>query len=256
MKDTLLKKLFLRNIIRKKFLNFLKKNRYRHEDHEITYIKINKNHNLPNKFLLNLVNITYQIIENDFKNIKANSFFSYNEISNLSNHYILLKAISEALNAKQIVEIGTASGMSLASFLQSKYTSKVYTWDLYPISHPDSAHWYENIDTKNFVDNFLNENSERFSQFVEDINNPEIFKKRKSILENADIIFIDGPHNGIFEQELFNKIMTISLKRNSILILDDIKVSSMVSFWDQIVLPKLDISHIGHITGTGIVKLN
>lgn len=250
------KKIFLRRIFKKIFINFLKTNRYNYNEFEITYIPINKNKVLPNNYLKNISDKAYNNLINNFNNNTNVLNKELDGINDLSNHYLLLTSLCEICQSKKIVEVGTASGISLSSFLKSKFTEYVYTWDIYPLSDQGADDWFENSTIRDYVKNILKLNSNRYKQYVEDLNDSKIFDKRKQILENADLIFIDGPHNGIFEKELFNKMSKLNFKKNTILILDDIKVSSMVNFWTSIDLPKLDISHLGHQTGTGLVKLN
>ena len=45
--------------------------------------------------------------------------------------------------------------------------------------------------------------AKKYTQFVENIDDLETFNLRRDILENADLIFIDGPHNGIFEKSIY-----------------------------------------------------
>lgn len=262
-----LRKIFFLKFFRNLFITFLKNHRYAvqpdptiaREGYEITFIPIIKKNTLPDKYLTKISDEAHNILIDDFNKNTANVYSNHDEINDLSNHYLLLKAISESIKAKNIVEIGTASGMSLSSFINSKYTQKVFTWDLCSLYHPTKSAvglWFQKESTKNFITDNLKSNSNKFEQYVEDINNPIIFNTRKQILENADLIFIDGPHDGIFEREIFSKLLRLKFKNNPIMILDDIKISSMVSFWHEIELPKLDISHMGHITGTGIIKLN
>lgn len=286
----LAKKIFLRNFVKKIFFNFLKNYRYKiFNDYEITYIPLRYDGAPPNKELQKISIKAFEIVLEDHDNYnKINHNKNLTQIFNFSDHYMLLKGIAESIEAKNIVEIGTASGLSLLSFLKSKFTEHVHTWDLYPIfptkdktnhiynaegtsmldeynkiHNPDgiyltesAAQWANNNDVKTYLENELHSNTKKFTQFVENIDDLETFNSRRNILEDADIIFIDGPHDGIFEKSIYNKLKSLNFKKDVILILDDIKVSSMVMFWENIEFPKLDITHMGHITGTGIVKLN
>ena len=285
----LARKLFLRYFFKKIFFNILKNYRYKIlSDYEITFIPLKNKYTPPDNDLQKISKKAFEIVLEDYNHyskIKHNKNLS--PIYNFSDHYMLLKGIAESIEAKNIVEIGTASGLSLLSFLKSKYTKQVFTWDLYPIfptkdkknhvynatntsmldnynklHNPEgkyltgsAAGWVSNNDVKSYLENELHLYTKKYTQFVENIDDLETFNLRRDILENADLIFIDGPHNGIFEKSIYNKLKSLSFKKEVILILDDIKVSSMVMFWENIKFPKLDISHIGHITGTGIVKL-
>ena len=103
-------------------------------DYEITFIPLNYNHDQPYKELEKISRKAFEIVLEDYSNyIKLNHNKNLSQIYNFSDHYMLLKGIAESIEAKNIVEIGTASGLSLLSFLNSKFTEYVHTWDLYPI---------------------------------------------------------------------------------------------------------------------------
>jgi len=79
---------------------------------------------------------------------------------------MLLLAIVETLNARQIVEVGTASGRSLCSFLSAPNIEFVTNFDIIPLS--SNMGWIspESIDV---MDQFLEENRDRWSQHVVDV---------------------------------------------------------------------------------------
>jgi len=72
----------------------------------------------------------------------------------------------------------------------------------------------------------------------------------------ADIIFCDTWHNGKMEKELFEVLKKWNWV--GLLIYDDIYYNNaMKEFWNSIDHPrKADISHLGHITGTGIIDFS
>ena len=172
--------------------------------------------------------------------------FDYN------NHYLLLTAIARAIEAEKIVEIGTAGGGSLWSWLRTDNVKTVNTWDISPLS--DSLIWLQNDECKKLVTETLYQDN-RWTQHVEDISDPEIWLLRSSLISDADIIFLDASHSGTLERKLLSNILTLDNKKEILLIFDDIKVSTMVSFFESLNLPKLDITSIGHQSGTGLALL-
>ena len=86
---------------------------------------------------------------------------------------------------------------------------------------------------------------------IDDIMN----KKYRPIILESKIIVLDTYHTGTFEKTFYDYLKEINYK--GILLLDDIKLNNeMVEFWNLITEEKDDITHIGHITGTGIVYFN
>ncbi len=68
----------------------------------------------------------------------------------------------------------------------------------------------------------------------------------------SDFIFLDTLHDGVLEGEILNFLR--KYKWRGILVLDDIhKFPPLKKLWDEIDLPKEDITSIGHHSGTGIV---
>ena len=81
-----------------------------------------------------------------------------------------------------------------------------------------------------------------------------------NILDHPDLIFsapfilLDTYHNGDFEQEFMDKL--IEIEYHGLVMFDDIHLNrQMQTFWHGIAQVKWDVTHMGHHTGTGIVKL-
>ena len=75
------------------------------------------------------------------------------------------------------------------------------------------------------------------------------------LILNSKIILLDTFHDGTFELKFYNHLKSINYK--GYLLLDDIKLNNeMVEFWNQIELEKQDLTHIGHVSGTGVVYFN
>jgi hypothetical protein len=129
----------------------------------------------------------------------------------------------------------------------------VYTWDISPLMQ--SYSWLATEDCKQLVTNTLDRESKRWAQFIEDLSDPEVWRLRSAQIMDADIIFVDGPQDGIFERKLWSNIDSLQNPRDILLVFDDIRISSMVDFWNSLPLAKLDITFIGHQSGTGIALL-
>lgn len=72
----------------------------------------------------------------------------------------------------------------------------------------------------------------------------------------CDLILVDvDPHDGIQEQSFFDILVENNYK--GIVLWDDIHLNSaMESFWNNIKIPKEDVSVIGHHSGTGKITFN
>mgnify|MGYP006274827617 CR=1 FL=1 len=158
-------------------------------------------------------------------------------------HYKLLAALVHVIQPKFVVEIGTATGLSALALKENlKPEDSLVTFDIIP--------WKEFSDTVLRDSDFV---GGRFRQEIADLSNPEQFKKFTSVLQKADLIFVDGPKDGKFEQELLNQLYGIPMTQKPIVIFDDIRLWNMLKIWRDISLPKLDLTSFGHWSGTGIV---
>ncbi len=159
-------------------------------------------------------------------------------------HYRLLAAFIDLLKPESIVEIGTFTGissLSMKEFLPK--SSTLTTYDIIP--------WKDLEETVLKEEDFLDP---RFTQFTDDLVNPQVFEKHRARLEDASFIFIDATHDGALEKTLFSLFETLSFKKAPLILLDDIRVWSMLKMWREIKKPKLDITSLGHWSGTGIVQ--
>lgn len=221
---------------------------------DFTFIEYCHKKTPPSHYIHDVLNRAVYIMESEchasqgFRNVpkELKCIYDYN------NHYLLLTAIADAINAEQIIEIGTASGTSLWSWLRSSQVKSVSTWDIFPIE--TCTGWFHNNTHQQFIEKHI-QNDQRWIQYVEDLTQEEIWRSRKDLFAKADIIFIDGPHDGNFENVIFQNILKLENKNSILLIFDDIHVSSMVDFWCNISLPKLDATSVGHQSGTGLAIL-
>lgn len=143
-------------------------------------------------------------------------------------HYKFLSYLSTVTDDILILDIGTYLGHSaIALSFNSKNT--VNSFDVQMVRNVN--------------------NKENINYYIDDV-----FKYRDLVL-SSKIILLDTNHTGEFEQDFFNFLIDINYK--GILILDDIHLNKeMLMFWDAIKIDKLDITKIGHVTGTGLVFFN
>jgi predicted O-methyltransferase YrrM len=163
-------------------------------------------------------------------------------------HYFFLTALAMQLKNKTILEFGTHTGDSAFCLAfanrHSNNQNKIITYDieLKPRALLDPT----NIDYR-----------------LENMFDPEVREKNRNFLLSSDVIFIDiDPHEGLLEYDMY-----IWLKKNQykgIILFDDIHLGrghmgstclhSMQEFWDKIETnDKIDLTSVGHWSGTGLV---
>jgi predicted O-methyltransferase YrrM len=158
-------------------------------------------------------------------------------------HYKLLSALVEELKPTTILEIGTFTGLSALAMLPVlPKDSKLITFDIVPWKEIENTYFQ----AKDFED-------ARFSQIVSDLTQMANAKKYESLLQTADFIFIDAAKDGMMEKKLFENLREVGLKKNALLMFDDIRLWNMLAFWHEITYPKLDLTSFGHWTGTGLL---
>lgn len=169
-------------------------------------------------------------------------------------HYKLLCCISQQIQNGIIIDIGTHHGnsaVSLAYSLTNKSNNLVYSFDIKKMIQDSCIDFFNKYSVKYCLENIFDEN---------------IKNKYKHLLLSSSLIMIDiDPHDGILEYEMY-----LWLKNNNykgFIIYDDIflekghlandyleTTNNMIDFWNKIPdNEKIDITHIGHWSGTGIV---
>jgi predicted O-methyltransferase YrrM len=159
-------------------------------------------------------------------------------------HYRLLKAITAMRQPGTVVEIGTYTGMGSVALGQGLVDGKIHTFDILP---------WNSFDTHLSQAEF---DSGRLNQVLADLSMPETFEQHRSLLESADLIFLDAPKDGVFEYRLCELLATLTPRSARLLIIDDIKFLNMVGLWRSIASPKLDLTSFGHWSGTGMVDIS
>ena len=159
-------------------------------------------------------------------------------------HYRLLNAIVKVSNSRNIVEIGTATGLSALAMQESIADISVITYDI--------------IEWDNFQTHFDKVDFEgtRIRQIIGDLSDDIFFNYNYDILNDADIIFMDAPKDDIFEYKMAHKFSSLTKKSFRLLVIDDIQFVNMIDFWRSIASPKLDMTSFGHWSGTGVVDIS
>jgi predicted O-methyltransferase YrrM len=158
----------------------------------------------------------------------------------LGDHYRLLKAIAVMVQAKKVVDIGTYTGMSAITFMDAN--CEVISFDITsPFGFDDCLVAQSDIE------------SGKLQLVNEDIKNEKVFDKYVQSFIDADIIFLDGPKYGGFEQLVLPKILNLDYYKNTLVIMDDIQMKKMKILWYELNSPRLDMSLLGHISGTGVI---
>ena len=144
-------------------------------------------------------------------------------------HYRLLTYIASELSNHVLIDIGTFNGWSSLALGTNK-TNRVVSVDVaqqgcvLSIKEPNISYVIGNI----------------------------LEKENDALLLSSPFILLDTNHDGEFEQQCIDKLVNIKYK--GILMMDDIYLTEgMRLLWNSISLPKHDITHIGHSSGTGIV---
>ena len=159
-------------------------------------------------------------------------------------HYRMLVGIINTENFKNFIEIGTGSGIASKAIL-NKTNADINTFDIIPWKEDDS-----HLTKVEF-------NNKRLTQIIEDLSNPDSFKKYLELISNSDLILLDADKSGIFEDSLLTKISTISFEtKYRLLFIDDIRYFSMYKIWKKIHNPKIDLTSFGHWSGSGLVDIS
>lgn len=179
---------------------------------------------------LNITNNELDSINLELESKKINSieYQGYFNSKSGAEHYRLLSHISLNNNNITILDIGTLKGCSALAFGVNK-SNTVYSFNL-----------------GNELD--LNTTPENIHFLIDDI----LKEEYKDLILKSKYIMLDTFHDGSFETLFVNYLTKIEYK--GFLLLDDINLNhDMIKFWSNIELEKLDITNIGHATGTGLV---
>jgi predicted O-methyltransferase YrrM len=159
-------------------------------------------------------------------------------------HYRLLAALVKLLQPKRVAEVGTFCGLSalaLKKFLPS--AGKIATFDIVP--------WDSLSDTSLRQEDF---EDDRLRQQIGDLSDAAVFESYRSLIQETELLFVDGPKDGVFERKLLQQLETVDFHKPLLVVMDDIRFWNMLAIWQDIGRPKLDLTSFGHWSGTGLVE--
>lgn len=160
-------------------------------------------------------------------------------------HYRLLRSLVSVLGSRNIIEIGTLTGMGTVSLAKGMGDrGRVTTFDLVSWDQFDTHLSKELFEQK------------KVAQILADLSDPEVFAEHRELISRADFIFCDAPKDGVFEYKFLDLLTTIKFESKCLLVLDDIRFLNMISLWWSIESPKLDLTSFGHWSGTGLVDMS
>jgi predicted O-methyltransferase YrrM len=159
-------------------------------------------------------------------------------------HYRLLAGLVKVLCPKLVIEIGTAEGLSALSLLEYlPRNGRVLSFDIVP--------WRDYPATCLEEGDFA---SGRLQQQLGNLALREVFARHQEVVQQADLIFVDAPKDGIFEKKLIENVETIQFKNPPIFVFDDVRLWNMLGIWRALRWPKMDLTSFGHWSGTGICE--
>jgi predicted O-methyltransferase YrrM len=158
-------------------------------------------------------------------------------------HYKLLAGLVQETQPKQVIEIGTSTGLSALAMLEHLPGDAVlHTFDVIP--------WEKFGDTCLASADFA---SGQLKQIIDDVSIASAMQRHAELFGRADLIFVDGPKDGLFERRFLELLVEVKLPKKPLLVFDDIRVWNMLALWRSIARPKLDMTSLGHWSGTGFV---
>src|SRR3954471_16485321 len=147
-------------------------------------------------------------------------------------HYRLLAGLARALDARTVVEIGTATGLSALALLAGvPDEGRVVTFDL--------------VGWRSFPGNVLRDEDfagGRLEQHLDDLSRPDGAAKHAGLLRDADLIFVDAAKDGHQEERFLDLFARTDFRGAPVLVFDDIRQWKMLRIWREIRLPKLDVT--------------
>ena len=161
-------------------------------------------------------------------------------------HYRLLNAVVRATKSRNIVEIGTFTGMGTLALQDGVDDISVVTFDIIEWNKLSLPSHFDKSDL----------DGKKITQIIGDLSDDDFFNKKISILNAADIIFMDAPKDDNFEYKMAEKFSRLDSKKFKLLIIDDIQFVNMIDFWRALTSTKLDVTSFGHWSGTGIVDIS
>ncbi len=157
-------------------------------------------------------------------------------------HYRLLAGLTRTLDAKNIVEVGTFKGQGALALAAGADHATVVTYDVMP--------WDGFSETALVLADF---DGGRIEQRIGDLGDATYRATQVDTLRAADVVFIDGPKDGEWEDHAVPDILAHLTDRRRLVVFDDIRLLPMVQLWRDLPFPKLDVTSLGHWSGTGFL---
>lgn len=161
-------------------------------------------------------------------------------------HYRLLAAMVRVMRPRLVVEVGTYTGASALAFLEhAAEATRIVTYDVIPWNQIDGSL----LVGADFED-------PRLEQRIGDVADPEYWSTQRELFADADLIFLDGPKDGVFEPKMLETLARLPTKRGFLLVVDDIRFLEMVEPWARFPSPRMDLTSFGHWSGTGLALVS
>jgi predicted O-methyltransferase YrrM len=161
-------------------------------------------------------------------------------------HYRLLSGLVRALRPSLVVEVGTFTGSGSLALVDGTRANdngaKVVTYDIFP--------WGDIPGTLLTAEDF---GSDELEQRIGDLGQDAYFSDQRTTLLSAELIFVDGPKDGRFEPIFFSRLFDLLAGSRHVVAADDIHFLNMVQTWNGLKVDKLDITSLGHWSGTGLM---
>ena len=132
------------------------------------------------------------------------------------------------------MEVGTFTGMGSLALLAGSQDSELTTFDILPWDDPSFSTHFR---AEDFVTRWG-----RIFQEIADLADLSVFKRYKNVLEEADLIFLDGPKNDLFEYAFARNLSLLETHKQRLLVVDDIHFVNMIDLWQAVESPKLDLT--------------
>ena len=149
------------------------------------------------------------------------------------SEYRLYAWLSTQFNNTTILDVGTKTGGS-ALALSYNETNKVMSYDL----------------QEQGASSGISKSNVQFN--IKDFREDDTLD-----FDNISIIMLDvDPHDGVQEEEMFEWLEEKGWK--GLVLLDDIgpQWPEIEDFWNRITYPKLNVTEVGHMSGTGLVNFD
>lgn len=155
----------------------------------------------------------------------------YMELPPGKEHYRLLSYLSHKLQpGETVLDVGTYLGNSALALSDNPH--------IHVVSYDIESKIPDNIVTPKHRENI----EFRIGNVLNDMRG----------LLNVPIIFLDTNHDGTFERQFIGELTRLRYK--GIVLCDDIHLNQeMRAFWRDVALPKMDLTPIGHFSGTGLI---